>query len=340
MMKSKKQRFSMVALVLMLATFITLATGCGDSSKTNNVLTMADPGWDSVRFHNEVAGYILENGYDIKTEQTNGSSQICWQGLIEDDIQILMEAWTEQLPPYADDIKAGNALELSTNFNDNRQGLYVPAYMINGDSERGIEPLTPDLKTVEDLKKYPEIFKDDETPEKGRIYGAISGWVADEILYNKYEAYGLDEMYTYFRPGSDAAMVAALVSAYEAGEPWVGYYWEPTWVSGKYDLVLLEDAPYENDDKFMSGLTAYPSNNVMIAVNPSVKENHPEVVEFLSRYQTSTELTAKALAYMNDNDCTEREAAIWFLKEHDDLLETWVTDSERLARIREALNKE
>ncbi|WP_407058498.1 glycine betaine ABC transporter substrate-binding protein [Paracerasibacillus soli] len=53
--------------------------------------------------------------------------------------------------------------KVSTNFADNDQGLYVPAYVIEGDEERGIEPLAPDLETVEDLKKYPHIFKDQKT---------------------------------------------------------------------------------------------------------------------------------------------------------------------------------
>ncbi len=51
-------------------------------------------------------------------------------------------------------------------------------------------------------------------------------------------------------------------------------------------------------------------------------------------------MTAEALAYMNDNDATAKEAAIWFLSEHADLLETWVGDADRLADIQEALQAE
>ena len=48
----------------------------------------------------------------------------------------------------------GTIIKLSTNFDDNSQGLYVPTYVIEGDKERGIEAVAPDLKTVEDLAKY------------------------------------------------------------------------------------------------------------------------------------------------------------------------------------------
>ena len=78
---------------------------------------------------------------------------------------------------------------------------------------------------------------------KGRLYGAIPGWNIDAILYKKYEVYGLNQNYIYFRPGSEATLSTAFLTAYEKGLPVVGYQWEPTWLSGKLDLVLLEDAP-------------------------------------------------------------------------------------------------
>lgn len=340
MFKWNKQRKTTIALMLVLVFMISLVSACGAGSGSKDKMIMADPGWDSVRFHNYVAGYILEHGYDIETEMVVGSTPITWQGLIENDIQIYMEVWSENLPNYDADIASGSVLELSVNFDDNAQGLYVPAYMVHGDAERGIEAVTPDLRTVMDLKQYADVFADPDVSGMGRMYGAISGWEIDGILYKKYEAYGLDEMFTYFRPGSDAAMVTALVSAYESGEPWVGYYWEPTWVSGLYDLILLEDEPFVDMEQFEAGLTEFPANRVTIAVNPAVKEEHPEVVEFLSNYQTSSALTATGLAYMNENDVGEQEAAIWFLKQQDDLLSDWVTDADRLADIRAALEKE
>lgn len=105
--------------------------------------------------------------------------------------------------------------------------------------------MAPDLKSVKDLSRYAALFKDEEEPSKGRLYGAIPGWNIDAILYKKYKAYGLDRSYVYFRPGSEATLSTAFLTAYEKGLPVVGYQWEPTWLSGKLDLVLLEDAPYE-----------------------------------------------------------------------------------------------
>ena len=85
---------------------------------------------------------------------------------------------------------------------------------IEGDESRGIEPVAPDLRTVEDLVKYPEMFEDPEDPSKGRIIGAPSSWSVSEHLATKIETYGLDEQFNYLAPGSDSAIVASLAGAY------------------------------------------------------------------------------------------------------------------------------
>src|SRR5699024_2637077 len=106
--------------------------------------------------------------------------------------------------------------------------------------ERGIEPMAPDLKSVDDLPDYWELFKDPEDPEKGRIYDGPAGWELERINEVKVKAYGLDEHYNRFLSGSGPALHTSMIRAYEAGEPWLGFEWVPNWVTGLYDLTKLE----------------------------------------------------------------------------------------------------
>ncbi len=177
-----------------------------------------------------------------------------------------MEMWSDNLSTYDSDIEAGAFQELGVNFDDNFQGFYVPRYVIEGDPARGIEASAPDLLTVADLADYAGVFPDPESPGKGRIYGGIPGWDITEIMRKKVDYYGLDEMYNYVVPGSDAAMNATLISAWAKGAPIVAYYWEPTWLLGMYDFVLLEDAPYE-EAAYQEGKTACPPVRVTICVS-------------------------------------------------------------------------
>ncbi len=320
--------------IIVISLLIMSFVGCTPNAdrgkqKAKETLVIADPQWDSVQFHNAVVEIILENGYNYNTEIISGSTPATFTGLVNGDIDIYMEAWVQNIQEIYDDaISSENVIEVSTNFDDNKQGLYVPTYVIKGDPERGIEAMAPDLKTIQDLKKYPDVFQDEEDTSKGRIYGSPSGWEVDEILRAKVKAYGLDEQYNYFTPGSSSGLAVSLGTTYEKGEPWVGYYWEPEWIMAKYDVTLLEDQPFDeslwNED---AGYTCeWPSVDVTIAIHKDMTEKAPEVVEFLSNYKTSKDLNNTVLEYMQDNDTSAHETAEWFLKEYESLWTSWLPD--------------
>ena len=328
-----------VVLWLMLFGILgVLIAGCGSSqppSAKQATLRFADAGWDSIKFHNAVAMFMIQHGMGYKVEETSGTSTLTYQAMKNGDLDIYMEAWTDNLSDYNTDVAQGNIVELGINFADNAQGLYVPRYVIEGDEKRNIRPLAPGLKTVQDLKKYKEVFADPEASGKGRIYGAIPGWEVDKILYKKYMNYGLNKDFTYFRPGSDAALAAAFTSAYEQGLPIVGYYWEPTWLTGKYDLVKLQDTPYDQNT-FTEGRGDFAAVKVTISANKNLPAKAPEVIEFLKRYKTSSDITAKALAHMNETKAGYPETARWFLANNESLWQQWVTP-EQADKIKNAL---
>ena len=344
MNKSIKNMKRLTIMILLLSLMLVISTACSTGSAENDsgkkeTLILADAQWESIQLHNSIAQIFIEEGFGYKTDVMSGTTSVTFTGLVNGDIDIYMESWVQNIQDaYDDAIESGEVIELSTNFDDNRQGFYVPTYVIKGDADRGIEPMAPDLKTVKDLPKYKEIFKDEEDSSKGRIYGSPSGWEVDNILRQKYETYDLDETYNYFSPGSSSGLAVSLGTSYENGDPWVGYYWEPEWVMAKYDLTLLED---ESFSKELWGENAgyaceWPSVDVTIAVNKSLEEKAPEVVEFLSNYKTSKELTNDALLYMQENDASADEVARWFLKENEELWESWASE-EIIEKVKAAI---
>lgn len=281
-------------------------------------------GWDSQMLHNAIAEIVVEHAYDgYAFEVSTASSAMNWQSILAGEVDLDIESWTENVASYSEDLANGDVAELGVLVPDSAQGLYVPRYVVEGDPDRGIEPMAPGLKTVEDLKNYPDVFPDDEEPGRGRIYGSIPGWMADEVLYNKYIYYGLDESYNYTRLGSDAVLFSSLVSAYNQGDAWVGYCFEPTWVTGKLDLILLEDAPYDKA-VFMDGQCAFPSQELKTVSNSRFAEKAPDLIEFFQNYRTGSALISSALAHLDETGATHEETAIWLLKEHDELIDQWL----------------
>lgn len=319
---NKKFVRSLLSLVFIVPLMVLSA--CGGNTNQKKIV-FADAGWESIRFHNEVARLILEEGYGYETEVTNGSTSSTFLGLRRGDIDVYMEVWTNNIKKIYDEaIQSGDVVKVGVNFNDNRQGLYVPTYMIKGDPKRNIQPIAPDLKTVQDLQKYWELFKDPSDENKGRIVGAPTGWAVYDILEKKINTYGLNKKFNHFAPGSETALTTSLTKAYENGDPWVGYYWEPTWVMGKYDMTLLEEPKYDEKVWKQNYGTEFPTMDVVIAVNKDVQKKHPEVIEFLKKYRTSSKLTNDALAYMQENKADEKETAKWWMKNNMDIWTKWV----------------
>ncbi len=320
----KKNNLNFLVIILVI---IVVVLSLNVSLAAQEIVVFGDAGHDSIRFHSYVAGIIMEKGYGYSMDMISGSLPVTLTGLRRGDIDVKMELWTGNIADmYYEAIEAEDIVELGVNFDDNKQGFYVPTYVIEGDEDRGIEPIAPGLETVKDLKDYWQLFEDEEDSSKGRIYGSIPGWAVDEIMRTKVKTYGLDEYYNYFSPGSDAALSAAIVSAYERGEPIVAYSWEPNWLAGMLDMTLLEEAPY-SEELWNDGFACeFKSMDVTIAVNASFPEEFPKLAEFLSKYKTSSQLTNEALAYMRENDTDERAAAEWFLKNREDVWTQWVPE--------------
>lgn len=328
--------FILRKVLVILLSFAFLAA-CAPEDGELKTVVFADAGWDSIRVHNHIAQTIIEEGMGYDTEVMPGSTPLTIQGLREGDINVYMEIWTDNIKElYQESIDSGDIIEVSTNFSDNEQGLYVPTYVIEGDPERGIEPMAPDLRTVEDLKNYPDVFVDPEYPSRGRIINGPTGWEVENVITQKFETYGLGETMNNFIPGSDAAAVADLVRAYETGEAWVGYYWSPTWVTAKYDLTLLEEPPFDQEIWDETKGTEFPPNDVVIAVNKNLPDQAEDIVEFLSNYETSSALTEAALEYMEENDVSAEEAALWWMKEYEDIWTNWV-DTEIAEKVKNAI---
>ena len=303
--------------------------------------------WDSNAFHTALARFIMEVGYGCRTDAIPGSTLPLLAGMARGDIDVAMEVWKDNVTaPWTKGVKAGKLAELGVNFPDAVQGWFIPRYLRDGDPARGIKPLAPGLRRVQDLRKYKALFRDPEEPDKGRFYNCILGWSCEKVNTRKLRAYGLDAYFTNFRPGTGAALAAVIASRYKRGKPFVAYYWGPSWVLGRYDLVMLEEPPYNEKDWL--GLAArddypravaYPVVKVVIGVNTRFKAAAPKLIAFLTRYETTNAMISKALAGMaGSHGDSATDAAIRFLKTRADVWTKWVPP-DVAARVKAGLKK-
>jgi glycine betaine/proline transport system substrate-binding protein len=322
---TKRKNYIFKVVVLVFGISFLLLPFSSYAPAASKKLVVADLNWDSAQVHNRIAGFIMEKGYGYTIDYVPGATITLFAGLVRGDIDINMECWVENQQEAVDKgIAAGKVIDLGANFPDSWQGWLVPTYVIKGDVKRGIKPMAPDLRSISDLTKYWKLFKDQEDPSKGRFYSCIPGWECQKINEKKFKAYGLDKHYNIFLPGSDAALNGSMAAAYKKGNPWFGYYWAPTWVLGKLDMTPIEEPAYDKKVWDANYACAYPSVRVNIMINSSLMKKAPQIVDFLKKYETTQAMANKFLAYMRDKKADTQAAAIWFLKNYEDLWTGWV----------------
>ncbi|MCC9624488.1 ABC transporter substrate-binding protein [Thalassospira sp. MA62] len=325
------------------------ATGANAASycEDGNTVKFAGISWESGDFITKVMMKILNEGYGCAVDSIPGNSITLEQATANNDVQIFAEEWLGRSDIWNKAVEQGKVKAIGATFVGASEGWFVPDYVINGDAERGIEPMAPDLKSVTQLSdpKIVELFTDPEEPSKGRFLNCPSGWTCEGISSAKLEAYGLDEQYVNFRPGTGTALDASIKSAYLQGEPLLFYYWSPTAMMGKFDLIQLDEPAYSDacweelskSDGKREEACAFPSVDVAYGVNSDFAEDAPEIIAMLEKATFPLEDVNGSLAFMSDNEVDADAAAIEFLKTKQDVWGTWVTDAAR-AKIEESLN--
>ena len=309
-------------LSFVFAGALSLTTSANAACKVH----LGDFDWDSANVHTAIVGFILEKGYGCDVQVTKGSTSPIMAAHYDGQLDIITEVWRDNIVQMHEEAVAkGQIIELGVNTPSSTQGFYV-------------DKATSDkygLKSVEDMKK-PEIaklFADPEAPGKGRMTSCISGWTCYTINLVKHKVYGLDKYYTNFDPGSGGALDAAIAGAFAKKKPIFTYYWAPTGLMGKVDLVRLKEPKFEQkcwddmsvvvEDIKANGPDAYKPSCACeyrdMALTKSVlatwAKSHPKENEFIGKYTVPTATVNKMLAYYEDESGGDMEAtAIEFLK--------------------------
>ncbi len=321
------------AFLAVSALALTLAA-C-DADGGGGTVELASGDWESIEIHNEIAMYIMEHGYDQEAEATVADTPIQFESLRNGSFHVNLEAWVANLTYYDGDIEDGYYHEHQTNFIDPGQGLYIPGYLQD----------EYEIYTIQDLHDHKELFEHPEAEgDRSLIYGGPLGWAATNYLETKFtndEDYPeFAENWEFYPQGSMNTLNQTLQNAYENEEPWVGYHFAPTWPHAVFDLRYLEDElDYDADKHESHAVGDLPAGDVTVVTTDGFDEEFPEIYEFISNYATSTEITSDIIRAHDEYDLTEREAAIWFLQEYEDVWTEWV-DEDVASLVLDALEGE
>ncbi|MDV7391458.1 glycine betaine ABC transporter substrate-binding protein, partial [Arthrospira platensis SPKY1] len=182
-----------------------------------------------------VDAFILEHGFGCRTEIVPGDTMPTGTSMIErGQPDIAPEFWTNNFKEaLARGVEEGRLQLVGQSLSDGgEEGFWVPKYMVEQH---------PELATIEGVMANAELFPHPESRRSFGFYGCPSGWGCQISSTNLFNALDLESAgFDYVDPGSGAALAGAIARAYERGQGWFGYYWAPTSVLGKYEMVKVD----------------------------------------------------------------------------------------------------
>jgi glycine betaine/proline transport system substrate-binding protein len=299
-----------------------LATECGTSDK----ITVAEMTWLSASSLAYITKKVLADGYGCNVEIVPGDTvPTATSMLTKGKPHIAPELWVSTAKSIWDKMMdKGNVYKASDIFaGGGEEGWWIPDYVAKDN---------PGIKSITDLKSNAKIFADISDPDKGRIYGCPPGWGCEIISNNLFKALDLGDKYELFSPGSGANLKASFARQVTRKKAIVGYYWGPTDVIGKYNLVRL-NMPAHDAAKFKCltdknctnpEVTGWAVGEVAVAVVSELKDKAPNVADFLSKLQVPNAEISTVLAWGDDNKASPEEVATHFLKNYQSIWTKWV----------------
>lgn len=310
------------------------AAECGD-------VTIANMNWQSAEVLASVDKFILTEGYGCNADLVVGDTVPTITSMIEKgEPDIAPEGWVDLLPDVVNrGLEEGKLVGAAVALSDGAvQGWWVPKYIVDAN---------PDIKTIDDVLKHKDLFPDPEDPGKGAIFNGPQGWGGTVVTTQLYKAYGAEQAgFTLVDTGSAAGLDGSIAKAYERKQGWVGYYWAPTALLGKYEMVKLgHGVPNDMAEWKRCNTVAdcpdpkkndWPKDKVQTLVTKEFADRAGPAMEYLNTRAWTNDTVNKLMAWMTDNQASGEEGAKHFLEENPDLWTKWVSP-EVAEKIKSAL---
>lgn len=291
---------------------------CGEVSIT-------EMNWASASVVTNVAKFVMEQGYGcnvaiIPSDTVPAVTSIAENG----EPDILTELWLNSTGEVYNELEQQGKIERLGKVLEpgGVEGWWIPT---------ALAKKHPELTTVEGVMENPDLVGN-------RFNNCPDGWGCRVVSDNLIRALDLESSgIKVFNHGSGETLATSMASAVQDGEPWFGYYWGPTVPMGKYDMTRVELGEYkekvhennQNQNADNPGVSEFPAAPVLTSVTTDFKEREPEVTEMLSKMTFQTSTMSSLLAWMDENNASAEEAAVYYLSNNTSEWSSWLNDSAR-----------
>jgi glycine betaine/proline transport system substrate-binding protein len=289
-------------------------------------VTITQMNWDSAAIVTSVSTFLMEQGYGCDVTVVPSDTTPAIASLAENnEPNIVTELWVNSAgDAYKKLIDAGKIEELTSVLDPGGvEGWWLPTYLVEAH---------PELATIEGVMANPELVG-------GMFNNCPDGWGCRTVNDNLIRALGLEESgVKVFNHGSGETLSTSMAAAYRSEKPWFGYYWGPTTPLGMFDMTSVDLGGYDevihkanqNANAPAPKVSSFPAAPVVTTVTKDFMESHPDITKLMSNVTFKTATMSQILAWKEENNASNEEAAVYFLKNNPDEWSGWINASAKV----------
>ncbi|UCG13353.1 MAG: hypothetical protein JSU72_02380 [Deltaproteobacteria bacterium] len=240
--------------------------------------------WSGSQAIEQIMKYVLEEKLDIDVEITTVAQPVLWAALDKGSADVYPDIWMpNQKAGWDKYVEGRKSVAAKLSYDKAAEGFWMPVKIAK---EHGI-------KSVFDLKGKEKMF-DTNGDGKGEMWVGPFDWAVTDKNIAKIKNYGLDLEAVKIQQW---LFLAILKESMRKDKPLVFYYWQPEWPMAKYDLIKLEEPPYD-DAKPMA--TAFPPATIYVGVSKKMKERLPKAYKFFMNWYMPIDEVSTLIADLED----------------------------------------
>lgn len=314
-----------------------LAAGCvaAGMASTATVASAADlvlgvPNWPAANATSNILKIIIEDNFGLEVELQNGTNPIIFEAMDQGSMHVHPEVWMPNQQNLHDKyVKENKSVIMNEKPVQAVQGMCVPTAIAEKYDIKSIEDLT-------DPEKIAIFDKDGNgTPE---VWIGAPGWASTVIERIRAKSYGYDQTMDLQEYDGTVAW-GDLANAISAGEPWIGFCYEPHFIFVAYDLTYLEEPAHDpatwniiqpTDDpawlEKSSASTAWKGATLHLHYAAEVREKFPEVAALFDAYSMPPATLSEAGYALSVQDQDVEEYAREWVKKNEDIVLEWLSN--------------
>lgn len=293
-------------------------------------VTVASMNWQSAEVLAAIDEFILSKGYGCQVEIVPGDTMPTLTAMMEKgQPDVAPEAWINAVRQPLDKAVAEGRLHYAARSlqDGGIEGWWIPKYVADAH---------PEIKTIDDALQRPDLFPDQENKGKGAVHNCPSGWNCQITTGNAFKAWGAaDKGFVLVDTGSAAGLDGSIAKAYERQQGWLGYYWAPTSILGKYEMTKLDAGVPHDKEAWEScnsktectrpGKSDWARAEVFTVVTHRFRQQGGEAYSYLATRGWNNNTVNQLLAWMSDNQATGADGARHFLRNQEAVWQAWVS---------------